>query len=200
MFPAAAAIATARPSSPQPAPPPRKRRKLSDEQRRSIVVLQQAGQAPTAIGLQLGLQAGTVRQHLSRVRHGGAVERPKGHGGGKPLSEQQKAAITGAADADNSNTLLRMAAAAASETGKRPARHTVSRVLKEADYTHKRMSAEAKNKNSEKTIEARKIWVEQNAAKLTAENTIYFDESAMDSSAAPSYGWNKRGQPGQTIK
>jgi transposase len=144
---AAAAAAAAAAGVPVPPQPAIKRRWLSDEQRCSILVLQAAGHTPAEIGRLLGVQSGTVRQHLSRIRKGGNLMRStQPHTGGRPkLSDEQLAAIEAAAEAlQPGPTSAQVAAAAAAcegafAEGKGPSQRAVARVLKDAGYTRKRL-------------------------------------------------------------
>jgi len=175
--------------------PPRKRQKLSDMQRHHIVGMAAGGERAAEIARVLGLQADAVRMHMKRVRDGGSIDRPKGHGGGKRLPAEQRAAIVQAAETIPGATLEQMAHYTETATGHKPTRKTVSHILKQEGFTRKRLRAEAVAKNGDRTKDARKAWVEQWAPILTQDNTIYFDESALNASIAPEYGWTRVGQP-----
>jgi len=178
------------------APPSHKRKALSNTQRTQIATLHHAGLTPVAIAQQLDLKGGTVRMQLKRVRDGGHLERGyRGSPGCYPLTLEQKDAISETAAANNHFTLDQISTQVEQLTGRHINRHSISKALKAYGFTHKRLRGEAESKNSDETKEARIEWLDHWESELTAQTTIYFDESNLNASVAPGYGWAPKGVP-----
>ena len=77
----------------------------------------------------------------------------------------------------------------------RPHLSTVHRILKKGDFTTKNLQPYCDDRNTAATKEKRKVWLQQVGSKLTADNSVFIDESPFSMTLLRSRGRSRRGQP-----
>jgi transposase len=155
----------------------------TNETHRLIIAHHEAGLSSVEIAALLTISQSTVRNAIKQWRDTSQVsKKPKGgNQRTNTLTSQEHDAIARAQKEHAQWSLKRVAAAAAAETGmEQRSREAVRQSLKADEFTTKRLTNEPIAKNTDELKAKRLEYVTHAEKNLTAENTIYFDESGFD--------------------
>ncbi len=180
-------------------PPPAKRQRTvwSDEKRAECVRLASFGFEVSSVALLLGMHPNTVRNILKVYDEQGRTERVRhGQGDKRALTAEQQDTLLRTAHEHGFWSLNQMASDFQRNTGRKLQKTTVSRHIT-ADGMRRKRAREQHAKNSAETKEKRVKWLKENKAKLAVDNTVYFDETSLDSSIVPTWFWTPKGEAGQ---
>ena len=187
------------PAHAEAAPAPRKRKHVehSDEMRQRVIVLRTRGDSWTQIEASLGLPESTARTIWASCDAEGHASKKKRGGNHKsviPASAREH--VVSAQEHDAALRLRDLADSVQCELHTTPpSLQSISRILLEEGFTSKRMQQYANDRNTAATKQKRQEWVQSVGRGLTADSTIFIDESPFNFCIMRSRGRSRRGQP-----
>ena len=180
-----------------PAARKRKHSEHSDALRGTVVRMRVSGTSWGVIEHATGVNRRTAQCMVKIAHEEGRTTKKKM--GGATHSVYSDAVRQHVASVQESDAALRLADLAASASAALhclpPSLSTVWRTLREADFTTKQMQQYATQRNSPETKEKRKKWVREVGSALTAESSIFIDETPFSMTLMRGRGRSKKGQP-----
>jgi transposase len=175
----------------------RKYHSLSNDGRATVIRLRDAGGTWQQVEAATAVPRSTARSIVEVQKEEGRSHKRQKGGNHKPvISDDVKRCITALQDSDSSLTLSEIHALLdATFFAGAPSLNTIWRVEKEAGFTTKKQEANAAPRNTLATKEKRRTWCQQVGPTLTAERSIFIDETPFSFCIVRTRGRSRKGKP-----
>lgn len=167
----------------------------SDETRAIVVRMWNNGHSSRWIAEETGLPRQTVQSIVAVAQEEHRTEKkPRGGNHHTIYSAAVRDYVVLVQDGDAALRLSDIADAVEKEFQVRPALSTIYDMLQKAGFTTKHLQPYCDDRNTAATKEKRKVWVQEVGSRLTADNSVFIDESPFSMTLLRTRGRSRKGQ------